>query len=113
MISAQTMSVRKQPRMVQQLLITILTRGRSGSVGSIWTDEAVFEAFLCSERIDGPLGVAKVWGVPFFLFFDIAEVDIVDSRSLIVTLEASDRESSGWRGRPSCNSGICRDKDTD
>jgi hypothetical protein len=44
--------------------------------------------------------------VPDFLVFDVRDVDMVEKRSLGATLEASDRESSGLRGRPSCDGGI-------
>ena len=97
---------------IQKMLVTVLTRGRSGSVGSVWADEVALRLFLCNESTDVPFGVANVCDVPFFLFFDIAAVDIVDNRSLVVTLEASDRESSRLRGRPNCDGGIGKDTDT-
>lgn len=41
-----------------------------------------------------------------FLVFGTAEVAIVDRRSLVAILEASDLESSGFRGRTNCDGGI-------
>lgn len=82
------------------LLIAVLTRGKCVSADSISAVEAALWEFLCSEGVDAPFSIVYGCVVPPFLVFGITEVDIVERRSLVAILEASDREPSGLRGRP-------------
>lgn len=62
---------------MRRVLITLLTRGRSGSAGSTRADSVALRAFLGNEGIDVPLDVANGCEVPAFLVFAIREADMV------------------------------------
>jgi hypothetical protein len=85
----------------------VLTRGRSVSAGSSSADEEALWEFLYSGgSVAAPLSIVCSGIIAPFMAVDVTEVDIVERRSLLATLEASERESSGLRGRPSCDGGI-------
>jgi hypothetical protein len=65
------------------------------SAGSTMVEEAKVCEFLFKQGMGAPFCVVYGCPVPIFLVLDIVEVDMVEKRSLVATLEASDRESSG------------------
>jgi hypothetical protein len=65
------------------------------SAGSTMVDEARCCEFLFEKGIDAPFCVVYGCAMPTFFVLETVEVDMVEKRSLVATLEASDRESSG------------------
>jgi hypothetical protein len=75
---------------LEKMPATILTRGRSGSEGSIKADDIRLREFLFNEGIEVPFGVTNGCDVTAFFVFAIIEVDMFERRSLIAMLERSD-----------------------
>jgi hypothetical protein len=65
------------------------------SAGSTVVEEARFWGVLFKKGIDAPFCVVYGCAMPAFFVLETVEVDMVEKRSLVATLEASDRESSG------------------
>jgi hypothetical protein len=84
----------------------MLTCGRSACPDSNSAEVGALKEFLCGGTVAALLSSVCRGIVPPFLIIDMMEVDIVERRSFVTTLEASERESSGMRGRPSCDGGI-------
>ena len=80
------------------MIVIPLTRGRSGSEGSMSVDDVASREALCSEGIEFSVEVANGCNVPAFFVFVITEVDMVDRWSWVATLQMSRRESAGFRG---------------